>query len=124
MRKFLMICFLSLIVLSSCKELDQKQIQLSSKSKKYNQELLNFANHDEGIHYVQFDTANFMLIVKHDFETENIEKVFSFIKENQLDSISPIEQEFEEQKMLIIEKDSSNQNTQNNDSIQGNTDLN
>lgn len=116
-----MICLLSLIALSSCKQLDEKQIQLSSKSKKYNQELLNFANHDEGIHYVQFDTANFMLIVKHDFETENIEKVFSFIKENQLDSIPPIKEEESKEELnetVIIEKDSSEVMLIKNDSIQ------
>lgn len=110
MRKFLMICFLALIALASCKQLDEKRIQLSSKSKNHQQELLKFANHDEGIHYVQYDTINFMLIVKHDFETENIQKVFNFIKENQLDSIPPVKEEIEAQvseETVIIEKDSS-----------------
>ena len=95
---FILFIPINILAFSSCKQLDKKQVQLSSESKQYQQALYELVEHEKGIHYVKLDTTSFVLTIKHDFEVEELPTIDQFIIDKKIDSIAPI--------IPIIQKDS------------------
>lgn len=105
MRNLLILLSLGiLVIMSSCKQVDKEQKQLSSKSKPYQKELHDLVNHKEGLHFVKLDTTTFTLLVKFDFEEreKSMKKINKFIEEKRIDSI---------RSLPVIEKDTIIQDT-------------